>query len=65
NIICVQHNCIDSKYLELTNINLRQERILTSCIKSIMKHQLTPSYFLNMYSIYNYHHIKSIVPEAL
>ncbi|KAH7890625.1 hypothetical protein F5I97DRAFT_1777788, partial [Phlebopus sp. FC_14] len=67
-IIClvnVQHNCIDSKCLELTNINLWQEHILILHTKSIVKHQLTPLYFLNMYFIHNYHHIKSIVPEAL
>lgn len=47
------------------DVFLRQERILTSRTKAIVKHLPTRSFFLNTYSIHNYIHIKSVLPEAL
>lgn len=44
---------------------LHQEQILTSPTKAIVKHCPTQSFFLNTYSIHNYIHIKSVLPEAL
>ncbi|KIJ13256.1 hypothetical protein PAXINDRAFT_32590, partial [Paxillus involutus ATCC 200175] len=65
-ILCIanlQHNCIDSKCTEHSDAYVRQERILTTRTKAVVKHQPTLLYFLNMYSIHNYDLIRSILPD--
>jgi hypothetical protein len=44
---------------------LHQEQAETSRTKAVMKHELTPKFFLNVYSIHNYKHILLIVPDTL
>ncbi|KAG1824214.1 hypothetical protein EV424DRAFT_1320857, partial [Suillus variegatus] len=67
-IICianVQHNCLDAKCTELTTKHLWQERTQTDRTASVVKHQISPQYLLNMFSIHNYQHLCSLLPESL
>ncbi|KAI9572720.1 hypothetical protein HD554DRAFT_2014029, partial [Boletus coccyginus] len=67
-VIClvnIQHNCIDTACVDHMDVFLQQEWILTSRTKAIVKYLLTRSFFLNTYSIHNYIHIKSVLPEVL
>ncbi|KAG2129945.1 hypothetical protein DEU56DRAFT_710250, partial [Suillus clintonianus] len=67
-IICianVQHNCIDAKCTDLSTKRLWQERTQTDRTSSIVKHQISPHYLLNMFSIHNYQHLHSLLPESL
>ncbi|KAG1832131.1 hypothetical protein EV424DRAFT_1296549, partial [Suillus variegatus] len=64
-IICtvnLQHNCIDSKCV---NMHLHQEQIQTIQTKPVVDHQPTPYFFLNAYSIHNCDLIRLVIPEAL
>ncbi|KAH7928239.1 hypothetical protein BV22DRAFT_974816, partial [Leucogyrophana mollusca] len=61
----VQHNCVDSQCVDIGHKRLRQERTETSRTTPIINHKPTPLYFLNTYSIHNYAHIRSAVPENL
>ncbi|KAG2112621.1 uncharacterized protein F5147DRAFT_527444, partial [Suillus discolor] len=67
-IICVinlQHNCVDSQCTDTIEEPVRQERLETSRTKPIIQHKSTPHYFINAYSIHNYDHINSVIPETL
>ncbi|KAH7903919.1 hypothetical protein BJ138DRAFT_968253, partial [Hygrophoropsis aurantiaca] len=67
-LICVaniQHNCIDSKCQDTQERPVLQERHLTTVTTSVLKHQPTNSYFLNLYSLHNYEHLAAVVPENL
>ncbi|KAG2116486.1 uncharacterized protein F5147DRAFT_541262, partial [Suillus discolor] len=67
-IICtvnLQHNCLDAKCRDLSMKHLWQEHIQTDRTMSIMEHQPSPEYFLNTWSIHNYQHIHSVLPEFL
>ncbi|KAG2130585.1 hypothetical protein BD769DRAFT_1297329, partial [Suillus cothurnatus] len=67
-LICIanlQHNCIDSQCADIYQKPLHQERTETSRTKAVMKHESTPKFFLNVYSIHNYEHILLIVPDTL
>ncbi|EGO04721.1 hypothetical protein SERLA73DRAFT_44154, partial [Serpula lacrymans var. lacrymans S7.3] len=67
-IICIaniQHNCINSNCATLRETQVQQERIETTCTKSVTQHQPTNIYILNTYSIHNYHHIQSVIPDPL
>ncbi|KAG1720090.1 hypothetical protein EDB19DRAFT_1604290, partial [Suillus lakei] len=67
-IICVvnlQHNCLDSQCTDIHQKPVRQERIDTSRTRATVKHQPTPNFFLNVYSIHNYDHIQRVVPDTL
>ncbi|KAG2063960.1 hypothetical protein BDR04DRAFT_989376, partial [Suillus decipiens] len=67
-IICtvnLQHNCIDSKCVDMCQQHLHQEWIQTIQIKPVVDHQPTLYFFLNAYSIHNCDLIQLIIPEAL
>lgn len=67
-IICavnLQHNCLDAKCTDLSTKHLWQERIQTDRTTSIVEHQPSPEYLLNTFSIHNYQHIHSVLPEFL
>ncbi|KAG2087383.1 uncharacterized protein F5147DRAFT_588148, partial [Suillus discolor] len=67
-IICVinlQHNCVDSQCTDTIEEPVHQERLETSRTKPIIQHKSTPHYFINAYSIHNYDHINSVIPEML
>ncbi|KAG2104657.1 uncharacterized protein F5147DRAFT_536424, partial [Suillus discolor] len=67
-IICtvnLQHNCIDSKCVDMRQQHLHQEWIQTIQTKPVVDHQPTPYFFLNAYSIHNCDLIQLVIPEAL
>ncbi|KAG1726440.1 uncharacterized protein EDB91DRAFT_1254343 [Suillus paluster] len=67
-IICtinLQHNCIDSKCIDMRQQHVHQERIKTARTKPVVDHQPTPYYFLNAYSIHNCDLIRLVIPKAL
>ncbi|KAG2752138.1 hypothetical protein P692DRAFT_201687974, partial [Suillus brevipes Sb2] len=67
-IICsvnLQHNCIDSKCVDMHQQHVLQEQIQTTRTKPVVDHQPTPHFFLNTYSIHNCDHIRLVIPEAL
>ncbi|KAG2339510.1 hypothetical protein BDR05DRAFT_1003322 [Suillus weaverae] len=67
-IICavnLQHNCLNTKCTHLSMKHLWQECIQTDRTTSIVEHQPSPEYLLNTFSIHNYQHIHSVLPEFL
>ncbi|KAH7904810.1 hypothetical protein BJ138DRAFT_977676, partial [Hygrophoropsis aurantiaca] len=67
-VVCavnVQHNCADSHCVDTSYTPLHQERLMTSQTKPIVKHHSTPHHILNAFSIHNYNHIHSVIPEHL
>ncbi|KAH7931055.1 hypothetical protein BV22DRAFT_999145, partial [Leucogyrophana mollusca] len=67
-IVCavnIQHNCIDSQCIDTSQKKARQEHFETSKTTTIITHKPTVHYLLNTYSIHNYTHIRSVVPENL
>ncbi|KAG1769945.1 hypothetical protein EV702DRAFT_928114, partial [Suillus placidus] len=67
-IICavnLQHNCLNAKCTELSTKHLWQEHIQNDRTTSIVEHQPSPEYLLNTFSIHNYQHIHSVLPEFL
>ncbi|KAI5995504.1 hypothetical protein EDD15DRAFT_2365685 [Pisolithus albus] len=67
-IVCavnLQHNCMDSKCVTLAHRAVRQERISTVRTKPVLRHEETPNYFLNTFSIHNYAFIHAALPACL
>ncbi|KIM64053.1 hypothetical protein SCLCIDRAFT_40113, partial [Scleroderma citrinum Foug A] len=67
-IICsinLQHNCVDVKCRILLTKPIHQEHIQTSRNSAVVNHELTPEFFLNVYSIHNYMHISNTLPKNL
>ncbi|KAG1749584.1 hypothetical protein EDD22DRAFT_958012 [Suillus occidentalis] len=46
-------------------VNLQHNCIDSRCTDAVMKHEPTPKFFLNVYSIHNYEYILLIVPDTL
>jgi hypothetical protein len=61
----LQHNCLDAKCTNLSTKHVWQERTQTDQTTSILEHQPSPHYLLNTFSIHNYQHIHSFLPESL
>jgi hypothetical protein len=67
-IICtvnLQHNCINSKCIDMCQQHMHQEQMKTTQTKPVVDYQPTPYYFLNAYSIHNCDFIRLVIPEAL
>ncbi|KAG1753108.1 hypothetical protein EDD22DRAFT_759773, partial [Suillus occidentalis] len=67
-IICIanmQHNCLNVKCMDFSTKPLYQEQTQTHQMTSIIKHQQSPQYLLNSFSIHNYQHPHSLLPESL
>ncbi|KAG0693203.1 hypothetical protein DFH29DRAFT_1007548 [Suillus ampliporus] len=67
-IVCavnLQHNCLDAKCTDLSTKHVWQERTQTDQTTSIIEHRPSPHYLLNTFSIHNYEHIHSLLPESL
>ncbi|KAI6140155.1 hypothetical protein BKA82DRAFT_97127, partial [Pisolithus tinctorius] len=67
-IICgvnLQHNCADSKCIQIIHRTTRQERVLMTRTKPVIRHELTGKYLLNTYSIHNYAFIHAALPLSL
>ncbi|KAG2073776.1 hypothetical protein BDR04DRAFT_1009623, partial [Suillus decipiens] len=67
-IVCavnLQHNCLNVKCTNLSTKHVWQEWTQTDQMTSIMEHQPLPHHLLNTFSIHNYQHIHSFLPESL
>ncbi|KAI6017560.1 hypothetical protein BKA83DRAFT_4015195, partial [Pisolithus microcarpus] len=64
-VVNVQHNCIDSGCAGSVHSTICQERSETTRTWTVIRHEPTPKFFLNVYSIHNYTHILAALPLSL
>ena len=61
----VQHDCIASGCNKFRSVQVVQERIKTSQVRSVASHEASNHFVLNAHSLHNYQHIKAAVPPHL